>query len=261
MTSDLNEYFDKLYLRGIHLSDGQKAWYKAKQQMLREDMTREYPSYPEEAFAASQDGYWYAREMKNLHETNHIANISYDRALPVHTSWDLGQADKMCIWFFQINRAEEINLIDYFGKNNTDLASCLSILNSKGYTYDTHLWPFDANARDRAGITFVMQAAEMNLHGIVLENHDLKDGIRLVRTTLSKCWFDQTKCKEGIQALENYKKRWSPQLGGWTSEPVHDDASHGADSFRYLCAGLKKIRGTSADLTNDAKALRSYWGG
>lgn len=261
MTTDLLAYFDALYLKGIHLTDGQKAWYTAKAGMLREDMTREYPSYPEEAFAASQEGYWYAKEMKELHEKGQVKNIAYDRGLLVHTAWDLGQADKMAIWFFQVDKSGEINVIDYFAKSNTDLTLCLSILQAKGYTYDKHIWPFDANARDRAGITFVQQAAKLGLRGIVLENHDLKDGIRLVRTTLSKCWFDQVKCKEGIQALENYKKRWSPQLGGWTSEPVHDDASHGADAFRYLCAGLAKIKGSGSDLSNDAKALRAFWGG
>jgi hypothetical protein len=261
MTNNLEEYFDKLFLRGIHLSQGQKEWYAAKNNLLREDMTREYPSFPEEAFSASQDGYWYAREMKKLHELGQITDISYDRALPVYTSWDLGQADKMAIWFFQIDRSGQINIIDYFAKANTDLALCLNILNAKGYAFDTHIWPQDANARDRAGITFVQQAADMNLRGFVLEQHSLADGIRLVRSTLSKCWFDQKKCKEGIQALENYKKKWSPSLGGWTSDPVHDDASHGADAFRYLCAGFGKIKGSSNDFKNDAKALRAYFGG
>ncbi len=260
MQPDLVEYFDKLYLRGIHLTDGQKAWYEAKTGILREDMTREYPSYPEEAFSASQEGYWYAREMKALHETGHICNVSYDRGLLVNTAWDLGQADKMAIWFFQITKSGEINLIDYFCKNNTDLAMCMTILTSKGYAYDKHMWPFDANARDRAGITFVQQASKLNLKGLVLEQHSLSDGIRLVRSMLGKCWFDQNKCKEGIQSLENYKKKWSPSLGGWLADPVHDDASHGADAFRYLCAGFNKIKG-SGDLSNDAKALKAYFGG
>jgi len=37
------EYFDKLYLRGIHLSDGQKWWYAKKYETQKEDMTREFP--------------------------------------------------------------------------------------------------------------------------------------------------------------------------------------------------------------------------
>lgn len=260
MSINLDEYFDSLHLRGIVLTQGQKEWYRAKYELLREDMTREYPSYPEEAFAASQEGYWYASVMKQLYEDKHIMNVSWDRMVPVHTAWDLGQADKMAIWFFQINRIGEIMIIDYWEKSSTDLHLIVSILQAKGYTYGQHIWPQDARARDRAGITFEKQALGLNIRGLVLEPHGLQDGIRLVRATLPRCWFDQTKCKEGIQALENYKKKWSPTLGGWSSEPAHDNASHGADAFRYLCSGLDKIKAGSNGLESDAKALRKFFG-
>lgn len=61
-------------------------------------------------------------------------------------------------------------------------------------------------------------------------------------------------------ALENYKKKWSPIIGGWSSEPLHDEYSHGADAFRYLCAGLNKLSGISGGLEKDYKAVRAFWG-
>ena len=255
----LEEYFAKLYLKGINLTQEQKNWYCKKYETQKDDMLREYPALPEEAFQASQDGFWYAKQMRQLHEDGHITNVSYDRALPVHTAWDLGQADYTAIWFFQINRAGEINLIDYFQKSDMPISQLANMLQSKGYTYGTHLWPHDANARDRAGVTFVQQARPFNLNGIVLEMHGLQQGINLVRETLGKCWFDAKKCHQGIIALENYKKRWSSAIGGFTSEEVHDESSHGAASFRYLCAGLPKIQG-SKNLEQDMKAVRAYWG-
>lgn len=257
----LKEYFDKIYLRGLRLTDQQKWWYAKKYETQQEDMQREFPAFSDEAFAASQDGYWYATQMKELWEAGHITSISYDRALPVHTAWDLGQADYQVIIFFQLNRAGEIMIIDYLKKRDLSIQATSAVLQAKGYTYGTHIWPHDANARDRAGITFKRQAADLNLNGVVLENHDLKDGIRLTRTTLSKCWFDQTKCKELIIDLESYKKRWSSSLGGWTSEELHDDASHGAAAMRYLASGLSKITDGNGSLAGDYKALRSYFGG
>lgn len=255
---DQTEYFDKLYVDGIKLTESQKAWYCNKALVLQEDVTREYPATPEEAFSASQDGYWYASLMKELLTSGHICNLSYDKALPVNTAWDLGQADSQVIWFFQITKQGEINVIDFIKKSSCDIALTANILNQKGYTYGSHIWPHDANARDRAGITFVQQAASLNLHGIVLEQSGLVDGIRMVRTTLSKCWFDQTKCREGLQDLLHYKKRWSSQLSGWTSEPVHDSCSHAADAFRYLCQGYSKVEAGKGDM---GKALRAYFGG
>lgn len=257
--SDLKEYFDKLHLEGIKLSDPQKWWYVKKWETQREDMCREFPSTPDEAFAASKDGYWYASYIKELYDSGHVTNVSYDRALPVHTAWDLGQADSMSIWFFQINRSDDINIIDFWQKNNTPLDQVSIILKSKGYNYGTHIWPHDAKARDRAGITFEQQARPLGLSGIVLEPHGFLDGINLVRSTMSKCWFDKNRCIEGLKLLETYQKRWSNALGGWTSEPVHNDSSHCADSMRYLCAGVKRIS-TSSSLENDYKALRNYFG-
>lgn len=257
----LNEYFASLESRGIKLSDPQKWWYVKKYETQQEDMLREFPSYPAEAFQASQEGNWYALQMKELWDTGHITNVSYDRALPVYTAWDLGQADFTAIWFFQLTRTGDINVIDYFQGRDKPLDQLTQILNSKRYTYSTCLWPSDANARDRAGITFASQARNFGWTGLVLEQHGLRDGINVVRSTLGRCWFDQNKCKEGLICLENYKKKWSPIIGGWSSEPLHDEYSHGADAFRYLCAGLPKLSGMSGGLDREFKALRSYWGG
>jgi len=260
--SDLIEYFDKLELDGIRLTLPQKWWYAKKFKIQRDDMFREFPSKPEEAFQASQEGYWYAREMKELYDNGHITNVSYDKALPVHTAWDLGQADSCSIWFFQINRSDDINVIDFWQKTNTPLQQIAIMLKDKNYNYGTHLWPHDANARDRAGVTFVQQARPFNLTGVVLEQHGLLEGINLVRTGLSKCWFDRTKCAEGLRHLENYAKKWNNSFGGWTSDPVHNDASHAADAARYMIAGIPRITGSSGSLEKDYAVLRKhYWGG
>lgn len=258
--TNLKEYFAKLSLDGIRLIDPQKWWYANKYKIQKEDMAREFPSTPEEAFAASQDGYWYAAYLKELYDTGHVNNISYDRALPVHTAWDLGQADSMAIWFFQVNRSDDINIIDFWQKNNTPLDQVAILLNSKGYNYGLHIWPHDANARDRSGITFVQQARPLGISGVVLEPHSFIQGVNLVKTTLSKCWFDKTKCAEGLKLLENYKKKWSTSFGGWSSEAVHDNCSHCADAFRYLCAGLNRVTANNS-VANDYKALRHYFGG
>lgn len=260
ISTELEEYFAKLSLEGIHLSDYQKWWYAKKYEVLHEDMLREFPSKPEEAFQASQEANWYAMQMKELWDTGHVTNVSYDRALPVYTAWDLGQADFTAIWFFQITRTGDINVIDYFQGRDKPLDQLTQILQSKKYTYSTCIFPHDANARDRAGITFLAQARNFGWTGHVLEQHGLRDGINLVRSTLGKCWFDQNKCKEGLACLENYKKKWSPIIGGWTSEPLHDEYSHGADAFRYLCSGLTKLSASAGGLDNDYKALRKYWG-
>jgi hypothetical protein len=255
----LDEYFAKLALEGVKLTDAQKWWYEKKYEMLGESILREFPSFPDEAFASSQEGYWYAVDMRALYDAGRVTNVSYDRATPVHTAWDLGQADSMAIWFFQINRSGDINIIDFWMKNNTPLDQVVIILKAKGYNYGLHIWPHDAAARDRSGITFQQQARPMGITGIVLEPHAFLQGVNLVKTTLSKCWFDKVKCAEGLKHLENYKKRWNSSIGGWTSEPLHNESSHAADAFRYLCAGINKVTGASGSIEKDMSILRKYW--
>lgn len=260
ITPDLKDYFAKLALDGITLTDPQKWWYAFKCKTQKDDMFREFPSTPDEAFSASQDGYWYASYLKELYDAGHVTNVSYDRALPVHTAWDLGQSDQMAIWFFQINRSGDVNVFDFWQKSNTPLDQVSIMLKTKQYNYGLHIWPHDAAARDRSGITFVQQARPLGITGIVLEPHGLIQGINLVKTTLSRCWFDKTKCAEGLKLLENYKKKWSTSFGGWTSEPVHDECSHCADAFRYLCAGLQRVTGSTGTLDKDLSILRKFLG-
>ena len=258
ISPDNQEYFDKLQIDGIHLTDPQKWWYVQKAKSQGEDMLREFPSTQEEAFASSQVGNWYATQMKELYDLGKVTTISYDRALPVHTAWDLGQNDAQSIWFFQINRAGEVMVIDHFEKSDFPLDQTAQMLQSKGYTYGSHIWPHDAKARDRAGITFEAQAREFNLSGVILEQHGLLDGINLVRTTLTKMWFDGKKCRDGLTSLANYKKTWNNKIGGFTSTPVHDKASNSADAMRYLVSGLDKVT-TRGSANDEMLEINRYW--
>jgi hypothetical protein len=259
LSQDLKDYFSKLALDGMVLSDPQKWWYAKKFETQGEDIFREFPSTPEEAFSASQEGYWYASYIKELFDSGHVTNVAYDRSLPVHTAWDLGQADHMAVWFFQVNRSDDINVIDFWQKTDTRLDQIAILLKNKGYNYGTHIWPHDAGARDRSGVTFVDQARTLGLMGVVLEPHGFLQGISLVKTTLSKCWFDKTKTTEGLRMLENYKKRWSSSFGGWTAEAIHDQSSHASDAFRYLCAGVKRLVGNTGSLEQDYSILRKFF--
>jgi len=257
-STELNEYFNKLELDGIKLTEGQKRWYAKKKEVLQEEMLREFPSTQEEAFASSQEGYWFPTQLRELYDNGRVTNISYDRNNVVHCSWDLGQSDETCIWFFQFNKQEDILIIDHFQRSDTSLELMVQMLQQKGYVYGTHIFPHDANARELSGNTFAQQARNYNLEFIVLERSGLLDGINLVRATMSKMWFDKVKCKDGLIALGAYKKRWNTQIGGFTSEPVHDFASHAADSLRYLCQGYKKLM-QAGNLESEANTLRNYF--
>jgi hypothetical protein len=57
---------------------------------------------------------------------------------------------------------------------------------------------------------------------------------------LPRCYFDAVRCAKGIHALRHYRREWNEAAQAWRATPVHDHASHGADSMRYLALGVRE---------------------
>jgi hypothetical protein len=67
----------------------------------------------------------------------------------------------------------------------------------------------------------------------------VQDGIQAVRMTLPKCWFDEDKCRDGIEALRQYEREYSEDSKSFKQNPKHNWCSHGADAFRMLSVSWK----------------------
>jgi hypothetical protein len=240
--TEYEEYFANLELEhGIRLLETQKYWYVKKSKTQEEDMLREYPSTPDEAFMGTQEGYYYVRQMLRARKEGRIRFVPYDENMEVHTAWDFGFNDATSIWFFQII-GNEIRLIDYLEGSGEALVHYLSEIKLKGYSYGYHLVPHDARVHEYStGMTRVEVAWKHGIRFTVVKKLSVSEGIDQVRMTLNRCYFDEGKCSLGIRALENYQKRWNATLGCWMGDPLHDHASHGSDAFRTLVVGLPEI--------------------
>jgi len=53
-----------------------------------------------------------------------------------------------------------------------------------------------------------------------------------VRLILPKCYFDETKCAVGLDALRQYRRQFNARMNEFTGEPVHDKFSHASDALR-----------------------------
>jgi hypothetical protein len=51
-----------------------KAWYYAKEKTLGDDMKREYPTIPAEAFQQSVEGAYYAKQFRWLYTNKRIGH-------------------------------------------------------------------------------------------------------------------------------------------------------------------------------------------
>jgi len=64
------------------------------------------------------------------------------------------------------------------------------------------------------------------------------DAIEAARNFLSMTWIDAEHCKEGVEALDNYRVGWDEDRKTWKRQPEHDWASHGADALMTGACGF-----------------------
>jgi hypothetical protein len=243
---DLRKYFEKLEsCDGIQLSDRKRAWYSKKCETQLEDMKREYPSTPEEAFEASIEGAYYAQQMAQAELQGRVGPFKALPELPVHTAWDIGVGDATSIWFWQKPRGK-IYLVGYFEASGEGLPFYVDILEQYrrrlDWTYGQHILPHDARLKEwGTGRSRIEELISGGIRPTLCAMHSLEDGINSVRSTLPHCWFAEDECSTGIRHLKAYRKDWDAERGVWKDKPRHDSSSHCADAFRYLSMAWREV--------------------
>ncbi|HHZ8352706.1 TPA: terminase [Morganella morganii] len=255
----LTDYFAELSGKyGITLTDRQKAWYYAKEKTLGDDMKREYPSIPSEAFQQSVDGAYYAKQFRWLYENKRIGEIPDNSHLPVHTYWDIGVGDSTSIWFVR-EVGEEFHIIDHYSNSGEGLRHYMKVLKDKGYEYASHNGPHDidnrefgSDAKSRRELAqegYEIDGQTYSIRFEVVPKLSVDEGIEAVREILPLCVFDENKCGEGITHLEAYRKEWDDKRGCWKDKPLHDYTSHDADGFRYFAVSRRNVKRLTKSLT------------
>lgn len=239
----INQEVSKYLAQFPHLDKYQRAWYAAKEQVMGEDMKREYPSTPEEAFEGSLQGAYYTKEMAEVRKRGQIKRIPYDKKHQVRTFWDIGQSsDQMVIWFYQFINGEH-RFIDYHESSNQGWDYYSKLLKDKDYVYDNHEWPHDGNKRIVGKEIFTSrELAEqvgirpINVTGVTKSvSYDIRNYCKPI---LPDCFFDAELCALGVKRLDNYRRKWDKQNSMWLNEPQHDEASHGSDGFRTFAVAV-----------------------
>ena len=250
----LKEYFSDLKAKhNIHTTLEQQSWYASKEKTLGDDIKREYPSIPEEAFQQSVEGAYYKKQFKFLYANGQIGELPDNSHQLVYTFWDIGVGDSTAIWFCRLV-GEQFHFIDYYENSGEGLRHYMTVLKQKGYNYDSrgHYGPHDmankefgSDAKSRVELAKEGYEIDGQVYSIkfnVLPRTAVDDGIEQVREILPKCAFDEIKCEQGISNLENYRKEWDDKKGCWKDKPLHDHTSHGADAFRYFAIAMNKAK-------------------
>jgi len=248
LTAEDEKYFSELQEKtGIVLPEPKKWWYAAKKREQGDDMFKEYPSTPEEAFQAAKDGAYFAKQMHALRQRGKIAPLAFDARFPVNTFWDWGINDSAVIWLHQ-EMAGQHHFVGYYensGEGPAHYADWLDKWRAKmGARFGVHYAPHDFDTRrpgSNGEITtlksiFAKLGYAME---VVPRSNDKLTSIQNVRSKLPSCSFDEVECSMGIERLENYAREWDDNYGVWKSQPRHDAASHGSDAFMTFADGYK----------------------
>ena len=201
------------------------------------------------------DGAVYATELRKAQEENRIRDIFVDTTIPVSTFWDIGWSDLNSIWFVQTVPGGEVRVIDFYQNCQKTIDHYVQILQSKGYTYRDHWLPHDAEHKNMTGksVKDIMQG--MNLPVRITPKLSIADGINAARMLMNRCYFDQNRCAEGLQALRHYRYDVDPDTKLFSKTPLHDQNSHAADAWRYVAVALDE----GADSWNQPITVKTSW--
>ena len=250
VTDKDNEYFDRIEgEEGIILTPGQRAWWVSTRDNefagQEEMMWQEYPSTSKEAFQNSSEGCFFSVQLAAARKEGRISHIPHNPGTPVNTYWDIGSSDGTGIWLHQ-RVGQKDNFIKYIEGYNEPYSYYVSKLQSLDYVWGTHYLPHDAN-HVRQGMNTNSSPYAM-LKELGLTNMEIVPvvdkrihGIQMLRDAFHACWFDEVHCKEGVEHLELYKKRFNMTTGLFTDEPVkaHTEA---ADALRQFAQSNKGER-------------------
>lgn len=212
----------------------------------------EYLQEFECSFDAAITGAYYAKELNDAEFDGRISSVPYDKALKVHTWWDLGISDNMTIWFIQLV-GREIRVIDCYTASGYGLDHYAGVLEGHEgeddlqrraarakYKYGTHVAPHDIMVRELStGRSRFEAAQKLGITFDIAPNLPVKDGIDAVRMVLGRCWFDKRKTELGRDALKQYQEKIDEKRG-ISLGPLHNWASHFADAFRIGVVALEE---------------------
>lgn len=201
------------------------------------------------------DGAVYANELRKAQEENRIKDVHIDLTIPVSTFWDLGWSDLNSIWFVQTVSGGEVRVVDFYQNCQKTIDHYVQVLQTKGYTYRDHWLPHDAEHKNMTGKSVKDIMQNMGLPIRITPKLSIADGINAARMLMNRCYFDQIRCAEGLQALRHYRYEVDPDTKLFSKTPLHDQNSHAADAWRYAAVALDE----GADSWSQPITVKTSW--
>jgi len=234
---------------------------------LRRRDFKEYEHVYEGKPKHAVEGAIFAEELRMAAESQRFTKVPIAAGIPVQTFWDLGESDNTAIWFVQLI-GMEYRIVDYYQCSGVKMEHYIDVLDKRGYKYEEHCLPHDADHDQLAAKTTIRKQLEQALEDnpalgkkvrIVPRIPRKALGIEAARKIFGQCIFDKEKTSDGIQCLRHYAFSKDMETGRISKEPKHDIWSHGADAFLCFAQHFKKPQLTSKPDPFKSGRMQGSW--
>jgi phage terminase large subunit len=195
------------------------------------------------SFESSIQGAYYSNEINLARADGRIGQFPYDKALPVHTAWDIGRSDYTSIGFFQQSHGA-FKMIDFYENSEYDITHYIQVLKEKPYAYGKHFGPHDLkNQYFNSNLSPFQVALQHGFKFEVLEKNktSFMDQINSTRMFWSKVYINIDKCETFLDQISLYRKKFDKEKGVWLDKEVEDYTNHCADMFRYAALSCDRM--------------------
>lgn len=219
-----------------------------KREMSEDEFNQEFLC----SWNASLEGAYWGTDMNQADDDGRITTIDYDPNYPVHISLDLGWADEMVAWFFQIV-GNRMLFIDLLACKFTSLPDFIKEIRTKNYELGEVIAPHDIRKHELGtGQSGLEVAGQLGIDLQVCPMISVQDGIRAVQGALKRMSFDKKRCANGIIALRQYRSKYNLLERVFSKAPLHSWESHYADAMRmavvYMDGGNRQLNWSAGEL-------------
>lgn len=197
------------------------------------------------------DACYYIELMNALRANGHICHVDHDPAYPVYVSFDIG-LDCTAMWFMQKVKGQK-RFIDYYENTGKFTSHYVKVLKSKeNYNYAKLILPHDGKSRSKvSGESYAKSLRDLGYKVHVNKKIGKDIGINITADALPSTYFDESKCKDGLEAVDHYRREYDEENRIFIEKPLHDWASHPANSIKEMYQADKSgLLGSGTTVSN-----------
>jgi len=203
-----------------------------KKNLSDDDFNHIWRGYYDKSF----HGHYYAKLLDDAKEAGRITIVPRKAGVDIVTVWDLGRADATAIWVCQVVGLQ-VRVIDHIADNFQHLDFFADWVKENDYN-GLHVLPHDAAherlAKEGSAGSIEAQLKTLGLTNTLVQKAGTLDATRkLAKNLIREAWFDEMKCRDGLQSLRHEKSE-KDRKGKW--KETHEDDS--AAAFRYMAMYL-----------------------